>query len=511
MNSFFHENTITIRESDTRLIQSRLMNLNLSQHFFSFDHFMLEEWLEPEDFRHWKENFLAENTDEAKDLELRKKAFQIFFTKVKKDKIASRNTILTWFGIGKLRTPKRKHIFYMAVALHFTEEMLQKYLKQGLLETGVQINDYQEAIYLYACKKGISLSETQDMIEIFEKNFICQKEYRQVSHTSELWNMFRENENKEPEDFLLFMCKNMTYFKGYSMTAIKVFLDYKEEILNYVREDAKMYLYDALKETDFFEWMISEGIDKNDWESHVKRYLKNTGRRKGNKSVSAENKDLIGDLHWIVSDSKGRNTDMLAEIYASAIVAKDGNKKQRIVFRDRSEFALPREISFMSNKYVSLLLGIATQKEKEIRLLHTMTLLNEFEDSEFCPDSIREFLFYFSGKEAPKKIKEVKKVLTRLIIDQRNRCTILKREDLLPLIQYAAQRRYRKMMQDEYSYHASEAINLFKELANHAMQLCQMDLLNEKYHMDYLLLSCYGKEEMYTMSDVIEESMNIEL
>lgn len=494
-----------LTEKDTRLIRRRLKHLNESQHFYTFDHFMMKKWLDQDGIKRLKK---------CNDLEelniLRKKAYKNFYKKISKLGIASRNTILTWFGLGSIHVPKRRHIFHMAIELQFSEEELQEYLIQGLLENGVQVCDYQELIYLYVCKNRLSWQQAQDMIFIFEKRFVAQTEISKTHGTSDIWRMFRENEEKEPEEFLAWMCENRAVFKGYSLIAIQSFIQLKDEVLSYVREDATESLYSLLEETNFFEWMAEEKISRENWKTEVPRFIKNVSRRKKKNLIPKETKEMIADLDWIIQDSKGRNTDLLAEIYASAIEIKESYRKQRIIFRKREEFALPRDITFMTNKYVSLILGIAAQKEKEIRLLHNMSVLMEYSEEEECPEEIREYMFYYSGKDIPQKVGEVKKMLGKFLIEQKNRCTNLRRDDLLPLIQYVSQRRYCKRLKNtEENYQAEEAKQYFIDLADEILKKCQMNCIDEKYHMDYLLLSCYGEQEMYTMSDIIEESMEI--
>ena len=83
---------------------------------------------------------------------------------------------------------------------------------------------------------------------------------------------------------------------------------------------------------------------------------------------------------------------------------------------------------------------------------------------------------------------------------------MIQRKDLLPLIVTTAQLRYlHQLGQSGEMYQQEMGRTLFEKLANTTLTACFMDCLNtEKYKMDALFWNCYQKEEMYSVSDVLE-------
>lgn len=79
----------------------------------------------------------------------------------------------------------------MALALSFDEEQLQRCLRQGIQEPGIQINDYQEILCLYCAAHHLDNNKYEDMLQIFEQEASEDTELKQKSHTSQLWNMYR--------------------------------------------------------------------------------------------------------------------------------------------------------------------------------------------------------------------------------------------------------------------------------------------------------------------------------
>ena len=87
---------------------------------------------------------------------------------------------------------------------------------------------------------------------------------------------------------------------------------------------------------------------------------------------------------------------------------------------------------------------------------------------------------------------------------QKRRCAYIQRNDLLPLIQSIALKRYIRSVGRYGEYEAKEALGIFVQQANLILSACHMELLNpEKYEMDALLCACYQEEDYYFFSEVL--------
>lgn len=483
---------------DTIMIRRKLYELNESDQFERFDRFIMKKVLSGEHKKYldWPD------VSEEILLSLREEAFFIIYKKIKSKKVASRITVKKWFGLEGCARPKRIHIIKLALALHFTEDELQEYLIQGILQPGIQINDYREMIYLYGISSHLSYEECQDMIHVFEKKVYKDTVLAQNTHTLRLWEMYRANAGKPKEEFLAWMCNNAGFFKGYSKVALHHFMEMKREMLCYIRENAKERLFQLLQETDFEDWALENGIENRREGEVISRYLKNMNRRKGNGGLTAEIIEAIRELNWIAHSSREKTTDLLAELYASAL--ETASKKKRIQYKKRESFKLPEQVSFLTEKEISQIVGIAWQKEKEIRLSQADASLDDVNGT--CPDWIRRMLLEY-GIQAPKEAVKTKALLRKLLVEQEQRCHFVQREDLLPLIHYVAQIRYMHMINEqEMTYCRDDAVNFFIQLADSILAECCMAPVNTKYQLDFLLLTCYGKENLYSLADVIEEA-----
>ena len=87
--------------------------------------------------------------------------------------------------------------------------------------------------------------------------------------------------------------------------------------------------------------------------------------------------------------------------------------------------------------------------------------------------------------------------------EQKRRCIVIQRSDLLPLILHAAQFCYRMETTDK-RYDAKEARTYFEQFANAALTACNMAPIDRTYELDTALLTCFQPEEMYGYPDVLE-------
>ena len=101
------------------------------------------------------------------------------------------------------------------------------------------------------------------------------------------------------------------------------------------------------------------------------------------------------------------------------------------------------------------------------------------------------------GKVVVERVGEAKEWLEEFDNDGKRRRLIVKRSDLLPMICYVAQQRYRAQIADAVeTYSQSEAQKVFLDMANAVLIACNMPAVNEKYRYDKQLLQSFQEEEM---------------
>lgn len=489
--------------SSSKIIHKRLYELNKEEQFERFDKFITKKIYKKELCREIEFADMPEERQQS----LKKDAYLIFYRKVKSENVASRVTIKKWFGLNEYVRPKRTQIFKLAFALHLDEEGLQEYLIKGIRQPGIQINDYREMIYLYGLGKVLSYEDSVDMIKVFEKQMYRDTVFAQSTHTQRLWDMYRRNCNLPKEKFLSWMCKNAGFFKGYSKVALKHFMDVKSEMQKFIRTHAEEQLYRYLEETDFFAWAEQNGLTPEEYGKNISRYMKNMGRRKDKGKLTEKLKENILEQNRIVHSSRDKTTDLLAELYSSAVESDQKPfQAKRIRYKDRKKFRLPDEIFFMTDKYMSQIIAIAEQKEKEIRLSQALGVLETSEAESACPKWIMDLL---AGYDLipPKNTEQAVKYVRSILRMQKQRCHLVQREDLLPLIHYVAQQRYEKILQEQdKAYQCEDAKIYFVQMADEILAECQMAPVSANYQLDYLLLSCYAEDDMYSLADIIEEA-----
>ena len=125
----------------------------------------------------------------------------------------------------------------------------------------------------------------------------------------------------------------------------------------------------------------------------------------------------------------------------------------------------------MDDKYLSEILNISLQKERELKML-----INGADKS---------------------ALKEQKK-----------RCRLIGRQELLPLILCVSQKRYLREHGDiDYNY--VEARQQFETFANRILVACNMQPLQvDKLELDILLSRCYEEDEMVEFSEMVARYYN---
>lgn len=245
---------MTSDPNSTRSIAKQFAEENRTDHFDGFDGYMTRKL-----FQIPVDDWRAMETKQRN--KYREKAYHQLSGKLGKTKFISRPTLRRWFGLdGELVFPKRIQILDFSLLLGYTEEEMQDCLRKGIYEPGVQINDYQEVIYLYCAANGFSLGKCQDMIRLFEQAVNQGAALEQKSHTDLLWKMYQINKIKTPARFLSWMVENSVMFKGYSMMSLKVFREYREKIIHYVQKDMRQQLKECLEETDIPSRIMMQGL-----------------------------------------------------------------------------------------------------------------------------------------------------------------------------------------------------------------------------------------------------------
>ncbi len=521
----YQKGIVTMKKKDTdewmlqtqEVIQKHLTDIKYTIRFKGFDYFLMKRFLPEEDWNVLQKVMLSDKGQDASQetvlsegelAHFRETAYRRCYQQVGKNCPVARATLRRWFHVGAAGRPSRSQMIAFAFALPLSVGELQEYFVCGLQEPGIQINDYQEMIYCYGLEQGISYEECRDMIEVFEREISRDTVLAQNTHTDELWSLYEEKKFLPKEEFLVWMCGHAFYFKGYSKVALHCFTELKHEILEYIREEARSDLYGILEEKDFFKWAAENHVREEDYGREIPRYLHNVLRRKGQYLIDGQTKEEITMLCWIVYSSKDKNSDLLAELYASALThEKDGSLSRRKKIISRKNFDLPESVYFMTDKYVSQLIGVAQQKEKEIRLSMARSSLMAVEEDAACPVWVRECMEEYGVWKNTATAGETRAALDRVLRQQKQRCQLVKRSDLLPLIHYVAQKRYEQKKTVGGEYVRQDALNTFVALANQIFSRCHMMELDERYQLDYLFCSTYGEQDMYSLSDVIEVSM----
>ncbi len=430
-----------------------------------FDEFLINEWRES----------CEEMAAGEGEKETRKQAYQAFRKAVKGVQPADLHTMRRWFGLDGVSSPNRETVFRIALALQLSTEKTQDYLRKGLLLPGIQVNDHREFIYLYGIEHHLDWHMCQDMIAFYERHLPEAVSLLDEKCTQKLWDFYDTIRQLEPEDFLFEMGKKASYFKGYSKNVLEHYLHIQEELKELMRQEAAQQLESLLQSRSFTKWCEKNHIssDRIREEEVILHYLQNEGRRV-RPAISREETE---DFRMMARKAYGKGvyqSDILTEIYAAAM--PNGRDKKGKYQKDRANDI---GIRLISDKYLSDLLHIAQQKEREINLLQQ---------------------FYQSSGE------EQNKILGKLR-HQKQRCHIIEREDLLPLLHYLAQKKYTlKMDKEKNGYQKDAAVKYFTDMANTVLEACQMEPLDRHYRLDALLLSSFTEEEMFTISDMIEET-----
>lgn len=399
--------------------------------------------------------------------EERYQAYRMFLKRTgeKGKRIAATQTIQKWFGIGGQKRLNREGLFKLGFALELSDKEMRELLVYVTCEPDFQVNDYREMIFLYGFYHHLSYTKCLAMVDKFESSLPLEFSLKQQNRTNNIWKEYGKNCELAADDFLQWMLERVEDFKGYSKTVLDYFKTIKEEVIHEIKKDAKDYLETLLAETSFERWEQKWHMNTKNRKKTIPKYLKSIYCNK-NDNLSEQMKKTIHELVEISNISTNSNTELLAELYTDL--------KNRT--RQENKRRKQGEIRLMDDKYLSDLLNVSLQKEKLMHLIVTPNLDNRDE----------------------------------LIKQQKRRCLLITRQDLLPLILCLSQKRYVRRMESE-NYDAVKAKAEFIDFANHILNACQMAPIDEnKYELDGILCGCFQKDEMYSLADTLERYFDME-
>ena len=468
-----------------------------NQNFFRFDSFLIEKMLGmPSDILTEKDGDVSE---------IRKKAYQMFCKALgkKRTEIAAIQTIQKWFGIRNYTVPDRETVFQICFALHLSEKEVSEYLTKGIREPDFQINDYRETIFLYCFHNGMDYEAALRLIEDLERRIPLDITLNQHNNTNDLVRDYYVNCDLERDEFFAWMLERAEEFKGYSMTALEYFKLLKSEILLEVKEDAQRELDEHLKATDFYEWEKARHLSVKKRRKHIPRYVRFASDRKENclSETEAEHILELCEMSYININS---NSELLVQLFDNVSTRIRNYKTNNRGKLKKSRF--PININLMNDKRLSDMLNVMIHRDRLIHYSLAACRLEQMDDRQECPENIKKILLeYRCDNEECQTVGTALAWLKKQKINEKRRCVLIQRNDILPMVQCVAIKRYSKQLGESEDYVATEAREGFVRQANLILASCHMEPLNaEKYEMDAALFQCYQEDDYYYFADVLE-------
>lgn len=454
-------------------------------------HSSIQTWIRKKDYQSF-DCFLIQQMgytlDGKSDMDTRQKAYKVFCEKTSPVKLASVPTVKRWFGIGGYTVPGREVVFAVCFALGLDEKKTETFLIEGLREPSFQINDYLEIIYLYGFERGLTQKECDDMAAEYESRLDIDISYCRTHSTHELRKQYQVKKDLPRNEFLAWMVENAKFFKGYSQTVLDYFLHYKKLILDSMKEDAEIVLQTLLEETEFSQWKRRRFIREMNLET-IRRFVYSK------KKIDAELRTNILEMAQLVYSENEPNSSFIRELFSFNYGTLANTVKERSLFR-------------MTEKRMSDLLGVAVQRERQMRSLLGIHTLQKMEGDAPCPETIRSLMAELdSGSDIPENISAAQagEWLKNYQKKQKRRCLLIQRGDILPMVIYMVQRDYmKKISYDTDKYNADEVMKYFEEVANATLSTCNMALLNREFELDTLFYLCFQESEMYQLADVLD-------
>lgn len=453
-----------------------LQNEMKEHHFVRFDQLIIEYM-----------GYSSELTTKE-EVDGRRKAYLTFLHEIKGENVASLPTIRRWFGIHEFREPTREQIFRICLALRTGVETARDFLIKGICEPSFQIADYEEIILMYCLENRKGYGYYNTMVQEYEKNLDFQKEVRHESNTQWLFFQFESVRKYSEQDFLYWMWEKTNIFKGYSMTAQEYLEIFRDKVIEIIRQELKKQLELFLSETSYYAWKKQKRLNGKREDILIRRYMdKNI--------ISDDLRNNIRELVKMVYSENGQNSILLSELFyinESAVT--------------REDVAAGRGSYLVTKKYLSDLFNIPLQNERMLWVRQALHSLEHRDKGDYCPDSIRLLIGEYGRHRTDiKNVGEARKWLEEYRKEHKRRRQIVKRKDLLPLIHYIAQQEYvRENEKKGLAYDPMSAKKYFQTMADAVMIACSMAPLDENYRYDWILMSCFDKEEMYSYVDVLE-------
>lgn len=427
--------------------------------------------------------------------DMRKTAYKNFYKAVYRSRIIYPQTYKKWFESGSHAVPKRWQILKLALALGLSPEETQEYLTKGISEPEIQVNDYQEFICMYCLSNKLSINDYNEISECFESKIDDNIHFEHTEHTNRLKKEFEELKSFSKVDFTVWMIKNQTLFKGYSMTTYRYFESLIDETIELFRREAEEMLAVKLRETNFYsELNNASELSGKEYRQEVKKYIKNNERRVNNR-ISEDTIRDIKNYYVMAYSEKGRISVILSEIFnnINKVKAKKKSADKDCADSDNNHPSI-------SAKYISELLNVALQKEKLINMQHAFRKLDRLASDSQCPEDIWKLV-----SDRPVSPKEAKKLLKRAITMQGQRTKLINRTELLILLSYIIHDRYTlELNETSEEYDMNKAKLRFIKAADSMLTVCGMRPINEDYYLDSLLLACYGEKGIYQFTEVLE-------
>ena len=478
--------------SDSILLRNSFLQLVRSSGIEGFDYFLINKWAGVEN------EVCFEDLNDEEIMALRKRAHRNFNKAIKGKNVANSRTIRKWFGYDEPALPKRETLFRLVFALGLTSEETSDYLVNGMLEPSFQINDYRELIYMYGLDNRLTYEDCTRMIAVYEKSAHYDTEYIQGNHTAQLWEMYGINKNSLPEEFLEWMLQNEAMFKGYSKTVLDCFIKLTDDIQECIKSDAREYLHELVTENGYNEWKKNGGRN-GDMQELVPGFIRRLLRldREEDKVKLAKSMKNAYSLAY----GESRNTNIIKNIYMHENLLNSISGMENFVNK-----TIETSFASRTDKYMSQILSVSVQKSYQMQLRIILSYLGELDDNATCPEEIVNLLeehgvVMTKCKDVGSCLRKVNSLLT----NQTQNCELIGRDDILPLVHYLSQRQYANMMrEDNVLYDMEQARNHFENLANAILNRCQMALISPEYRLDYLMLSSYCKEDMYSLVEMME-------
>lgn len=461
--------------------------------FFSFDRFLMGKMGEN----------ISEYEGKEIPFEVRNRAYRELLRRMGNQRVAAIQTLQKWFGIHGYTVPNRDTIIELGFSLGLSELEVGEYLKQGIGESDFQYNNYHEVIFMYCLHHQKSYEDALSMIQEYEENFTTDLEIRHHSETNEIAKDYATHYKLSWDEFCEWMKSRASDFKGYSKTVLEYFKVLKYEFLSEIKEEAKEKLNDYLLQTGYYKWEQTQKMSPNKRGKNVIKYLR-MDSKKSKQNVSDDLRKVLVELSEMASINVNSNAELLRHLYDQWGERIRNYKTNNKDDDTKKRFAV--NINLMNDKYLSNLLNIACNKEREIRLSLLARQLESLEDKMHCPDWAKEVIEEYDNECECRRVGDAKNWVKTKLKAQKRRCQQIHRSDILPLIHSVSLKRYCKTLGAKSDYRAEDAKKMFVKEANVILTACNMELLHpEKYVMDAILYACYQMEDYLYLSEILSE------